>query len=51
MPLKGIKVTVSSDTQIGGAGTRYTNDEGGFRFAALHPGSSSCAPSAPKLQP
>jgi hypothetical protein len=50
MPLKGIKVTVTSDTQIGGVVTRYSNDEGGFRFVALHPGSFELRASAPKLR-
>ncbi len=50
MPLKGIKVTVSSDTQIGGAKNAYSNDEGGFRFPALHPGQFELRASAPKLR-
>src|SRR5688572_15304909 len=50
MPLKGIKLTISSDTQIGGVVSRYSNDEGGFRFPALHPGIFELRASAPKLR-
>jgi hypothetical protein len=37
-PIRGVKVTASSDTQIGGTKTAYTNDEGAFRIRALIPG-------------
>jgi hypothetical protein len=50
MPLKGIKVTVTSDTQIGGPKNAYSNDEGGFRFVALHPGQFELRAAAPKLR-
>jgi hypothetical protein len=50
MPLKGIKVTVSSDTQIGGEKSSYSTDEGTFRFPALHPGVFELRATAPKLR-
>ena len=50
MPLRGIKVTVSSDTEIGGVRTAYSNEEGRFRFAALSPGQFELRASATKLR-
>jgi hypothetical protein len=50
MPLKGVKITIRSDTQIGGARSTYTNEEGGFRFPALQPGRFELRASAPKLK-
>jgi hypothetical protein len=50
MPLKGIKLTISSDTQIGGTKSAYSNDEGGFRFMALQPGQFELRATAPKLR-
>jgi hypothetical protein len=49
-PLRGVKVTASSDTQIGGKKTAYTNEEGGFRFPQLIPGKFQVKAEAPKLQ-
>src|SRR4051812_18395405 len=49
-PIKGVKVTTTSPTQIGGAKTTYSNDEGYFRFAALFPGTFEVRASAPKLK-
>ncbi len=49
-PLKGVKVTARSDTQIGGTKTAYTNDEGNFRFPGLLPGTFEVSASAPKLK-
>ena len=49
-PIRGVKVTASSDTQIGGKKTAYTNDEGGFRFPQLIPGKFQVKAEAPKLQ-
>jgi hypothetical protein len=49
-PLKGVKVTVSSETQIGGARSTYTNDEGNFRLPALQPGTFELRAAAPKLK-
>ncbi len=41
IPLKGIKLTVQSPTQIGGVKNAYSNAEGAFRFPQLVPGSFS----------
>jgi hypothetical protein len=49
-PLKGVKITIRSDTQIGGARTTYTNEDGGFRFVALQPGKFELRAAAPKLK-
>jgi hypothetical protein len=50
MPLKGIKITATSPTQIGGAKVAYTSDEGSFRLPALQPGDFEVRASAPKLE-
>src|SRR4051794_33372671 len=34
-PVRGVKITAVSPTQIGGAKVAYTNDEGSFRIRAL----------------
>ena len=49
-PLRGIKVVAKSETQIGGARTAYSNDEGAFRFVALHPGTFEIRASGPKMR-
>jgi Carboxypeptidase regulatory-like domain len=49
-PLGGVKVTASSDTQIGGKKTAYTNEEGRFRFPQLIPGRFQVKVEAPRLQ-
>lgn len=49
-PIKGVKVSATSDTQIGGAKVAYTNDEGFFRIVGLLPGVFEVAASAPKLK-
>jgi hypothetical protein len=49
-PLKGIRVTISSPTQIGGKKVAYTNDEGAFRFPILEPGEFEVKFEAPKMQ-
>ena len=49
VPLAGVKVTASSDTQIGGRRVAYTNSEGAFRFPALDPGIFQVRAEAPKL--
>jgi hypothetical protein len=49
-PLRGVKVTLTSDTQIGGARITLTDDEGGFRFPGLHPGKFRVTAAAPKLR-
>ena len=48
-PLKGVKITALSDTQIGGPKVAYTNDEGAFRFPALIPGTFEVGATAPGL--
>jgi hypothetical protein len=48
--LKGITVTITSPTQIGGAKTDTTNDQGAFRFAGLTPGRFRVSAAAPKLR-
>ncbi len=50
-PVKGVKVTVRSDTQIGGSKTAYTNDEGYFRIIQLAPGNFDIQATAPGLAP
>jgi hypothetical protein len=49
-PLAGVKVTASSDTQIGGARVAYTRDDGSFRIVALSPGSFAVAATADQLK-
>jgi hypothetical protein len=49
-PLKGVKVTATSPTQIGGAKTVYTSDEGTFRIRQLFPGTFELRASASKLK-
>src|SRR3954469_25772911 len=38
VPLKGVRIAASSDTQIGGSKVVYTNEEGFFRVPGLQPG-------------
>ena len=49
-PLRGIKVTIQSATQIGGPRTSYSSDEGAFRFPQLVPGVFSVKAEAPGLR-
>jgi len=49
-PIKGVKITTSSTTQIGGKKTAYSNDEGCFRFPVLDPGVFQVRADAPKLR-
>jgi hypothetical protein len=49
-PLKGIAVTISSPTQIGGTKTDVTNDEGAFRFTGLTPGRFRVSAAAAKMR-
>jgi len=49
-PIKGVRVSARSDTQIGGPKTTYTNEEGGFRLPGLIPGNFEVTASAPKLK-
>src|SRR5205814_9769857 len=50
VPLKGIKLTASSSTQIGGSKVTYSNDEGFFRIPALFPGKFELKATAPKMK-
>jgi hypothetical protein len=49
-PIRGIKVTATSPTQIGGPKTAYTDDEGAFRMRALIPGIFEVRAGGPKLR-
>ncbi len=49
-PIKGVKITANSPTQIGGTKVAYSNDEGGFRIPQLSPGTFEIRASAPKLK-
>jgi hypothetical protein len=49
-PIRGVKVTATSATQIGGKKVAYTNDEGFFRFPVLDPGNFQVRTEAPKLK-
>jgi hypothetical protein len=50
MPLRGITVTVHSETEIGGRRTSTTSDEGRFAFRALAPGQFELRASADRLK-
>jgi outer membrane receptor protein involved in Fe transport len=50
MPIKGVKISARSDTQIGGAKVAYTSDEGSFRIVGLIPGEFEITASAPKMK-
>jgi hypothetical protein len=49
-PVPGVKLTVSSPTQIGGSRVGYSSREGAFRFNALAPGRFELVASAPKMK-
>src|SRR5262245_27095061 len=49
-PIKGVKLTARSPTQIGGAKTGYSNEEGFFRIIGLIPGTFEVGATAPKLK-
>jgi hypothetical protein len=49
-PLKGVKISARSETQIGGAKVTYTSDEGSFRLVGLIPGAFEITASAPQLR-
>lgn len=49
-PLPGVKITATSDTQLGGRKQAYSTPEGMFRFSALTPGTFKVRAEAPKLQ-
>src|SRR5436190_17855600 len=48
-PIKGVRVQVTSSTQIGGVKTAYSDQEGLFRFLALAPGQFELTAEAPRL--
>lgn len=50
IPIRGVTVTASSPTQIGGTRTTTTADDGTFRFVGLTPGVFKVTASAPKLK-
>ncbi len=50
VPIKGVKITASSPTQIGGKKVTYSDDEGNFRMVGLLPGVFEVAATAPKLR-
>jgi hypothetical protein len=50
MPIKGVKISAKSDTQIGGSKVAYTSDEGSFRIVGLIPGDFEIMATAPKLK-
>jgi hypothetical protein len=49
-PVKGVRITARSETQIGGAKSAYTNDDGNYRIPGLIPGSFEVTAAAPKLK-
>jgi hypothetical protein len=49
-PLRGVKLTAESPTQIGGRKVTYSNPEGAFRFPLLQPGTFQVKAEAPRLQ-
>lgn len=49
MPIKGVKISAKSDTNIGGPKVVYSNDEGTFRIVGLNPGKFEINASAPKM--
>jgi hypothetical protein len=49
-PVKGVKVSATSPTQIGGAKVAYSADDGAFRLRQLFPGTFEMRASAPKLK-
>jgi hypothetical protein len=48
-PLRGVRISARSDTQIGGEKTTYSSEEGAFRLPGLQPGVFEVRASAPKL--
>ena len=50
MSIRGVKITISSATQIGGRKTAYSSDEGCFRFPILDPGVFELHAEAPQLR-
>src|SRR2546423_6800019 len=51
-PIRGVKVTVNSPSQIGGPKVTFTDDEGLFRFPGLTPSADfTLTPQAERLRP
>jgi hypothetical protein len=50
MPLKGVRITGRSETQIGGAKSTYTDDQGFFRLPGLQPGIFEVTSASPGLR-
>jgi hypothetical protein len=50
IPLRGITITATSPSQIGGAQVTVSNDEGGFRLQGLFPGKFKLTVTAPKMR-
>lgn len=50
MPIKGVKISAKSPTQIGGSKVTYSNDEGYFRIVGLIPGTFEIIASAPQMR-
>jgi hypothetical protein len=49
MPVKGVRITITSRTQIGGRRVAYSDREGFFRFPALQPGDFELEAESPGL--
>jgi hypothetical protein len=49
-PLPGVKISLRSPTQIGGARTTYSDSEGFFRVPQLFPGKFEVVASAPRMK-
>src|SRR4051794_12722842 len=49
-PIRGVKVTASSDIQIGGPRSAMTDDEGHYRITNLSPGVFQVTAMAPHLK-
>jgi len=49
-PIRGVKLTATSDTQIGGPKTTYSDDQGGFRLTGLSPGVFTLTAAADRLK-
>jgi hypothetical protein len=49
-PVRGVKVVATSPTQIGGAKTGYSSEDGAFRIRALIPGRFEVKATAPTLR-
>jgi hypothetical protein len=50
VPLKGVRISARSETQIGGAKATYTDDQGFFRVPGLQPGIFEVTTASPGLK-